>query len=330
MIGWIAIAVVALLVLWVFVIYRRAPVNIEASGAEAVTWSCGPGDGQLQALFNYVVKQAYDSIGWYWKKKTWKARLSRAIQWIAIVLTATAGLLPVAGQLFVTYTHRSGSILQSGLVSSVLVGSAAALLGLDKAFGFSTGWARYVLAATDIRRLLETFRMEWMILVNTSCPPPGSNAQPSPELVSALLTKARDFRVAVENVVVQETKDWVTEFQNNMAQLEKDVKTQVETLKAQVDKTIAATQTGWLELTVANAPTLRGSTFAVTLEAEDGSVVAQESVANSKSWVKLNLRPGTYRLSVSGATSTGSSVSTQFAVVVKPGQGTRPADVTLA
>ena len=63
-----------------------------------------------------------------------------------------------------------------------------------------------MLAGTEIRRLLETFRMEWVQLVAAGCPPPASGAAPSPELVAALLAKARDFRVAVEGVIVQETR----------------------------------------------------------------------------------------------------------------------------
>ena len=40
------------------------------------------------------------------------------------------------------------------------------------------------------------------------------------------------FIVALQEIVVQETKDWMTEFQSNMAQMEKDIKAQLDSLRA--------------------------------------------------------------------------------------------------
>jgi conflict system pore-forming effector with SLATT domain len=304
------------------VLFAKKP-NIETA-ERAVAWNPAEVKSSLDKLLEYVEMEATKSINWYWQRKRTKALLSRFIQWASLVLAAVAALLPVSAQLFVNYTHRPGSILLSPLWASTFVGLAAALLGLDKAFGFSTGWTRYVLAATEVRKRLEEFRLDWIALSA------AAGADPTPEQIAAFIQRAKEFRVGVEGVVIQETKEWATEFQNSMAQLEKDVKAQLETLKAQVEKSQAATQPGWIELTVANADKLQGATFKVIVENGDGAVIAQDQVNNSKKWIRLNVRPDTYRVTVSGVGPSGNAVSMQTAVTVKPGEGAKPPEITLA
>jgi hypothetical protein len=131
----------------------------------------------------------------------------------------------------------------------------------------------------------------------------------------------------VEGLVMQETKDWVTEFQNSLAQLEKDAAAQLATLKAQTDKAAqardAATQPGSIELTVPNAEKADNATIQIKLE-DAGGALADQSVTGTKTWVRLNLGPGQYRLTVSAAVG-GKPASTTSAVVVKPGEIAQPA-----
>jgi hypothetical protein len=268
----------------------------------------------------YVEAEAGKAIDWYWAHKGWKSWPSRIIRFSAILLTALAGIFPVTVTLF--DIQRASA--NSGLWSSLLVGLAAALLGLDKAFGFSTGWARYVLAATSIRKTLEEFRMDWMVLSAQL------TAGPKPEEIAKLLQRAKEFRAAVEGAVLQETKDWITEFQNNFAELEKDIKVQLDSLKEQAEKAasahVAATEPGAIQLTVPNADQADGAAFNVSLESAAG-LIAAEKVSNSRSWVRINVAPGQYRLTVSAQMNGKPSVAPAV-VVVKPRE-TAAAEITL-
>jgi hypothetical protein len=215
--------------------------------------------------------------------------------------------------------HENGPVVgASGLWSSALVGIAAALLGIDRAFGFSSGWARYVLAATEIRKRLEEFRMDWFALMA------AANPEPSPDQVSALIQKAREFRATVEGIVAQETKDWVTEFQSNMMQLEKDVKAQLDALKTQVEKAQGerqvATQPGSIEVTVENADKTKDCAFSVLLDGPDGVLVKEERTVGGKTWGRLNITPDQYRLVISATTPDGRPTSSTTVVVVKPAE----------
>jgi hypothetical protein len=208
---------------------RRAPKDIETEGKFIPTWDPTQPGKSLAQIHSYVIGEASKSADWYWRAKRSKARPAQMIRFLAWILAAVSGLLPVIGYLF--KGHIPGGLqLSDGLWASLLLGVAAALFGLDKAFGYSSGWARYVLTATNIRRALEEFRMDWAeLMVKAGTPPTAEDA-------ALLIERAKKFRVDVESLVRQETKDWVMEFQSSMAQMEKDVAAQLSTLKTQVDK----------------------------------------------------------------------------------------------
>jgi hypothetical protein len=294
--------------------------NLHASSPGSLQWKHDQVQLSLDALVKYVESEATKAIEWYWKNKKWNARWSRWFRMWALILTAGAGLVPVAFYIAKDFGWAAAEVVAtSGLWASVLVGVAAGLLGLDRAFGFSSGWARYVLAATDIRRRLEEFRMDWMALIAAAQP------QPSPEQVGALIQKAREFRVAVEGIVVQETKDWVTEFQSNAAQLEKEVKAQLETLRAQVDKAQqAATQLGAIEATIENADKTKDFAFSATLDGPEGNVVRDEKSTSSKTWARANVKPGQYKLVIAAKTPEDKPTYATSIVVVKASEISKP------
>ena len=297
--------------------------NIKASGPGSLVWKPDDLDASLTALRDYVELEAAKAIDWYWRNKKWKSFLSRAIQLSAIALTALGGLVPIVVQILKSYSIAV--TIESGLFASLCVGLAAALLGLNKAFGFSSGWARFVLTATSIRKAMEEFRMDWTAMTAKL------NSPADPAQAEALIQRARDFRLNVEGLVFQETKDWVTEFQSNFAQLEKEAKVQLDALKVQVEKAAQArateSQVGAMEATVANADKTDKFTFQVSLEGGSGKV-AEETVVNSRNWVRINLRPGQYKLSVSAKVG-GSPLVSAMVVHVKPGEVTRP-EITLS
>lgn len=182
----------------------------------------------LDEIYKYALEEANKASDWYWRNKRWKAIPSRIIRFLAWILAAVGGLLPVLGYLL---PHAGDSPkLSNGLWASLLLGLAAALFGLDKAFGYSTGWARYVLTASSIRKALEEFRMDWTELrAKAGNPLTAENVVP-------LLDRAKKFRIEIEALVLQETKEWVAEFQTNLAQMEKDIAAQLSKLKTQVEE----------------------------------------------------------------------------------------------
>lgn len=293
--------------------------NIQPAPPGSIAWNPDNLSASLANLLAYAENEAQKAIGWYLKNKQWKSRLSRFIQFGAIALTAAGGIAPVVNRIVGT-----SPTFDSGLWATLSVGLAASLIGLDKAFGFSSGWARYVLAATSIHKALDEFRLDWASLYAEMSQPPKT------EQVAALIQRAKEFISTVEGFVLQETKEWIAEFQTNIAQLEKDVKAQVDALKAQREQAVqtrdAANRPGAIELTVPNADKTDGFQFQVILENQEGKV-ASESVAYARSWVWLNTVPGQYKLTISAAAG-GRTIASPSLIEVKPGEVARPS-VTL-
>lgn len=314
--GWIhSLPVVALIILIVS-LTRFIPGNdIQTEEDVIPKWDAEKVTESLAEIHSYVIREAGKSIHWYWRAKRSKALPSQLIRFSAWVLAAVGGLLPVVGSLF-KLQLPGGTDLANGLWASLLLGVAAALVGLDKAFGYSSGWARYVVAATNIHRTLEEFRMEWAELMARA------GTSPTAENVAPLIDRAKKFRTDVDALVLQETKDWVTEFQSSMVQMEKDIVAQVAAPKEQVAKAAqakeAAEQPGSLQLEIQNMSKVdNGTTISVYLTDAQGKTI--QETASGQSWARLNLLPGQYKIRIQ-ATVKGQSVEDQKVVPVKPGE----------
>jgi hypothetical protein len=290
----------------------------------------------LEGLRRYVLATAQRSERWYWAHKTTKARIAVTIQWIAILATGLAGLVPIGAKLtlfagFSDWLRRQGvAPVDSGLFASLLIGSGAALLSIDRIAGISSGWTRYVLTATAIRAAAEEFRLDWAALSAQAASPPTA------EQSAAMIQRAKVFSMAIEALIAKETQDWATEFRQNMNLLERDLKVQVEQAKvdrerieqeakAKAEQEKAArvreAQPGSLEASVPNANTTDDFRFQAKLENNSGLVV-DEIVAGSETWTQLALPAGTYKLTISGLVKK-QKVSSTTVLLVKPGETTK-------
>jgi hypothetical protein len=303
--------------------------NIDAHSDDIPNWDPARPEASLTEIHIYVLEEAAKSTQWYWKNKGSKAFLSRLIRFAVWALAAVGGLLPIIGALL--EDHFPNLDLTNGLWASLLLGIAAALLGLDKGFGFSSGWARYVLTATNIRKSLEEFRLDWAVLrAKAGSPLTAENVAP-------LIERAKQFRSDVESLVLQETKDWVTEFQSTMAQMEKDVAAQLSTLKAQVDKTIqereAASKRGYVQVTIKDPANkfAKASLKATLFDSSNQAVTgAKDLPVTSLTWTSPFVPPGFYHVKVEG-TLDGAPFDQTRDATVKSGEKATPSapDITL-
>jgi hypothetical protein len=305
----------------------NANKNIQSQPSSTLGWDSSDPTASLGSVFDYVVAEASRSEAWYWKHKSAKAIGSHFIQWTAVALTGFAALYPIISKLGI---FPGATRLDSGLLTSLSIGIAGALIGFDRVSGLSSGWTRYVLTGTAIRNATEEFRMDWTALLAQLGSPP------LPERMLAMLQRAKLFRMAIEALVLKETQDWATEFQNNTAQMEKDLKVQVdqakaerakaeEELKAQLEQQkaaqAAASQTGSVEATVSNAGDTDGFLFNAKLE-NNQAVVVEEAVPNSQSWARIDVPAGQYKLTISARVKT-KPVAGMIVVSVKPGETTK-------
>lgn len=127
-----------------------------------------------------------------------------------ILLGAVAVVLPILGQI---YTNDDKPAIAPGW-AAVALAAAAALVAFDHYFGFSAGWTRFMAAELQVTRLRHAFEYDWQAARAAAAAPP------SEEDVAALLARAREFVLAVHDVIADETGAWVTEFRANLERVE--------------------------------------------------------------------------------------------------------------
>ncbi len=191
-----------------------------------LSWTDAEVENSLLVLHQYVEEHAKNQIQWYWDKKRAKATMSMSLRFLAILLFVLGGLVPLVKAtlppaVIARFTFDFG---QSGYL---LIAVAAGCMGLDRFFGYSTGWIRYITTAMSIEKSLEEFRFEW-----TRNMAKMHGASPTPEQLEALVQTCEAFTLAIKSQVEQETKAWVVEFQNSLSQLEKDLQAKADEAKA--------------------------------------------------------------------------------------------------
>jgi hypothetical protein len=198
-----------------------------------LSWKDADVDNSLSVLHQYVEDQAQKQIQWYWDKKRAKAHMSMFLRFVAIILFAFGGLVPIV-KATLPPAVTAKFPFDFGQSGYLLIGVAAGCMGLDRFFGYSTGWIRYVTTAMAIEKSLEEFRLEWARIMAKM-----HGAPPAPDQLEALIQTCAAFSLAIKSQVEQETKAWVVEFQTNLSQLEKDLQTKADEAKAKTKSAAA-------------------------------------------------------------------------------------------
>lgn len=270
----------------------------------------------LGTLYDHVVGAAEDAISWYVREKGWKRRLGRLIRGLAILAVAAAALLPLLAQI---QAARPGTRAPAGageLASpldhwmqpawaSVLILLAATLVGLDRFFGFSHGWMRYVDAQMKLTAGLEQFDMDWQkhwVAVG--------GEGPSPEQALAMLSTCGAFAAHVRAIVQAETAEWIQEFRATLTQVDETVKVRG-----------TESQSGIINVVVTNGDLAAGGWI---LSVDGG----REERHQGRTAALANLWPAAYRLRVQGRIG-DQTVQAERAVLLKPGEALN-VELTLA
>jgi hypothetical protein len=183
----------------------------------------------LQELYNNIVSEAIAQAQWYADKKRPISKASRTIRLCSILLVGLGGLFPLIGA--ATESNICGyDVTNWGYITIALAGT---LIFLDRFFGFSSAWIRYITTEMEIRKQVKEFEMKWRIenygLDLQNIDPPKAK-----ELLKMLM----DFSLLIDEMVKQETNNWATEFQTNIAELQKTINAKVETTTSGAIKVI--------------------------------------------------------------------------------------------
>lgn len=174
----------------------------------------------IEETYTKVIQHANNTSNWYKVNIKAKRKYSRGIRLTSIILFGLGGIIPLINALILENKGET-TILNLGYIAIAFAGT---LLLLDKFFGFSSGWIRYITTEMEITKKTKEFELRWRIETYRK-----NLAELPEEEAKELLRMLADFLVMVEEIVTEETSSWALEFQSNMAELQKSINTKVET-----------------------------------------------------------------------------------------------------
>ncbi|MDB5089719.1 MAG: hypothetical protein JWR09_3713 [Mucilaginibacter sp.] len=216
-----------LIIIWKYIISRKPPYRImETNGfinfVPLDHWDQQQAKAKLTELYDQSIAIVDGNIHWYWKAKRSQRDFSKTIRATAILCFIASTLVPYIAN----YNKADASILYLGYI---LAGVAGGVLMLDKFFGFSSSWVRYILLAKQLQQLRNTFVENWQVIYLANLPL-------NPKRFSVLIDSLLTFQSACNDAIKAETEAWAKEFQDNLGELMNAIKAQSTALKAQLDQ----------------------------------------------------------------------------------------------
>jgi hypothetical protein len=190
----------------------HSPTAAPPSCFPDLVWEPGAWAKSCDALFRYAVGEAERALSWY-ERKRWRAQRSgRGFRLGAILATSAAGVTPILSEIF----ERDGHVAIDPLWAAFLLALAGIFVLLDRFWGCTSAWVRYVRASQDLVLALDTFRVEWERR-KLAWDPAAEDA----EVAQAMLECCRLFLIEVRTVVREETEAWAAEFQHVLEQIDR-------------------------------------------------------------------------------------------------------------
>lgn len=258
----------------------------------------------LEDAFKVAMDKSNRAIAWYdtsLTAKRWGAALLRIG---TIILGGLATITPVALSMIPDgYPTLVKSLLP---LSAVFGGAAASLVLIDKYFGFSSGWVRYITTYLDLQAQQELFEFEWA-KQRIGLTPPISE-----DRYRVALDVLTSFLRALNAALARETEAWATEFRGAITEL--DAATRA--MRADAERQGVEAR-GGLEVKVQGVERLEGQAFIVTID--DGTPLERSGTPTT---ALTDLRPGVRKVAVRGKIGSA-EVSDEQVVTIEPGKITR-------
>ena len=192
-------------------------------------WSPDDFVQSIAALADEVRTKANEAISWYVHAKKPKRAGATVIRSLTIASTTSAGILTVLAQLYDGVPN--GELKIHPVWISMALAVAAGLFGIDKFFGFSRGWIRYVSTELKIRTALDEFNMSWPMRVVD-----WENGIPNAAQAKEAIVACTSFRAEIDTLVKDETDKWIADFQASIKDLDASTKTAEKAAQAAVEK----------------------------------------------------------------------------------------------
>ena len=180
-------------------------------------------NASLNTVLTFVTSTLEGTIDWYLKQKNTKKWWATKLRVGIIFATAFASVFPILQKIFSKVSLPGGNLYLSKLAlllgdagwSAIFLACAALMLALDRFFGFSTAWMRYIDTQLRLQQVLQDFKLDW-----ESEKASWQGEVPTKDQTNKMLTLAKTCLDKTSELVQQETTKWIQEFQDALRQID--------------------------------------------------------------------------------------------------------------
>jgi hypothetical protein len=237
--------------------------DVQPKASDVLNWSPEQRRDSVHKVYQRAEKHALEAIDWYLRSKKGKKFWAQRLRFSVIILTAIAGLLPIFSQMYEV----------PPISASIALGLAGTVLAVDKFFGFSSAWMRFIAVEHQIRQSLHEFQVNYELELSG-----WETPQPSVEQTQKVLNLCKAFLVQVDGIIRQETDKWLAEFQDAIKQIDSAAAAKPE-----------SRETGGINVTLSNADQYPQGWRIIV---DDGSAVE----CSGKTAALPGLAPGIHKL----------------------------------
>lgn len=181
---------------------------------DELDWAPERRSESLSRIYDHAVGLAGAQERWYANARRRNRRWAQALRVASILLGGVAAVIPILAEI---YTTDGKPVIPAGW-AAIAIAAAVTLVGLDRFFGFSAAWMRFMAAELRITRLRHDFAYAWQSARAATSMPPGD------DVVNEAVKLAHDFVVGIDDAVAEETGAWIVEFRSTLTTTEQKLK----------------------------------------------------------------------------------------------------------
>jgi hypothetical protein len=200
---------------------RERTVDVADEGTDEFTAAMNQsGAPRIDALGAIGRRQVERAIRYYERGVVGKRTAAKFLRVTALILGVMASLVPlVISLIFSVWWPESSKAKDWITLSAIFAIVAIGLVAVDRLFGSSSSWIRFITATLDLQARRSTFLVGWSKL--------RINAAVSDEAhLLAALQYLEVFIAEIDAIVRSETQAWVIEFRGALDQLDKRIEAQ--------------------------------------------------------------------------------------------------------
>jgi len=186
-----------------------------------INWKKENLDQDLRELTIYAMDYARQFRDYYRNSANYKRSWAKILRIIAIISTALGGLLPVLSQIL-----AKDNINLEPAWATVAITIAVTAIGLDRFFGFSSAWMRFITTEIKINSKIEQIKLN---IENERFSWQG--AAPDFDSAKTMINHITLFINEVSEIVKDETNTWMMEFQNSIQKFNEEANVKADNLK---------------------------------------------------------------------------------------------------